>query len=102
MINCSVVKDLLPLYVDGALSPETESIIKEHIANCPECKELLSGANHIHHSLQDSETKIKYHYSGVVKKIRKQRIAEFTAGAMLVAATCACIGKILYDEGKIK
>ena len=38
-IDCEVIKDLLPSYVDGIVSEETREIIREHISNCNECRE---------------------------------------------------------------
>ena len=33
-----MIKDLLPLYIDGLCSDETDKIIKDHLDNCKECK----------------------------------------------------------------
>lgn len=40
-INCEVIKDLLPSYVDGLTSPQSNELIKEHLAKCPDCAEYL-------------------------------------------------------------
>lgn len=37
-IDCSVVRDILPLYLDGVVSAETREIVKEHLAECPDCR----------------------------------------------------------------
>jgi hypothetical protein len=37
-IECSVVKDILPLYLDDVVSVETRDIVKEHLAECPDCR----------------------------------------------------------------
>lgn len=37
-INCNVIGDLLPLYVDGAVSEDTKKLVEEHLAECEECK----------------------------------------------------------------
>jgi len=39
-MECNVVKDLIPLYIDDCCSKESASIVKEHIENCHTCKEL--------------------------------------------------------------
>ena len=39
--ECSIVKDLLPLYVEDMVSPETEQYINEHLSECEECKAEL-------------------------------------------------------------
>lgn len=33
-----MIKDLLPLYIDGLCSDETDKIIKDHLINCKDCK----------------------------------------------------------------
>ena len=37
-INCNVIGDLLPLYVDGAVSEDTKKLVEEHLAECADCK----------------------------------------------------------------
>ena len=39
--ECSVVRDLLPLYVEDMVSTETAQYVKSHLAECPECKAEL-------------------------------------------------------------
>ena len=40
MLNCSVVRDLLPNYLDGLTSEETNCEIEEHLAGCDECRAI--------------------------------------------------------------
>lgn len=40
-MNCNIIKDLIPLYVDGCCSEESEKTVEEHIENCHECKKLF-------------------------------------------------------------
>jgi len=40
-MNCSIVKDLIPLYIDGCCSEESEKVVEEHIKNCDDCKKLF-------------------------------------------------------------
>ena len=39
--ECSIVKDLLPLYVEDMVAEETAQFVKEHIEKCPECRAEL-------------------------------------------------------------
>lgn len=39
-MNCYVVKDLLPNYIDELVSDETKEDIQEHLKICPECQLL--------------------------------------------------------------
>lgn len=37
-INCNIIKDILPLYVDGVVSDDTKKMVEEHLEYCEECK----------------------------------------------------------------
>lgn len=39
-MDCNVIRDLIPLYIDDCCSKESANIVKEHIDRCPQCKEL--------------------------------------------------------------
>ena len=41
MSKCDLIRDLLPLYVDGAASEESARAVEEHVAQCPECRQAL-------------------------------------------------------------
>ena len=40
-MNCNIVKDLIPLYIDGCCSAESEKVVAEHIRDCDNCKKLF-------------------------------------------------------------
>ena len=47
MKHCEVIRDLIPLYADGCCSENTRTLVEEHLAVCPACKEeydLMKGA----------------------------------------------------------
>lgn len=37
-LDCCVVRDLLPLYVENMVSDQTAELIKQHLMECPECQ----------------------------------------------------------------
>ena len=39
--ECSIVRDLLPLYVEGMLAEQTEKYVSEHLEKCTECRHEL-------------------------------------------------------------
>ena len=49
MINkkqeCDLISDLLPLYLETKISRETGDFIREHLAECPECRKNLEFMN---------------------------------------------------------
>ena len=40
MIDCSVIRDLLPLYADELVSPASRALVDDHIKTCPDCARL--------------------------------------------------------------
>ena len=38
-MKCEVIRDLIPSYIDGLCSDDSNEIIKEHLSVCEECKE---------------------------------------------------------------
>lgn len=40
-MKCEIIKDLLPSYIDGLTSAESNSEIEEHLLDCQECTETL-------------------------------------------------------------
>ena len=39
-LSCAVVRDLLPSYIDGLTSPETNGAVEAHLGTCPDCARL--------------------------------------------------------------
>ncbi len=40
-MNCNIVKDLIPLYIDECCSEESKKAVEEHIRDCDDCRQLL-------------------------------------------------------------
>ncbi len=38
MMKCSIIQDLLPLYVDGVVSVDTAQAVEEHLETCETCR----------------------------------------------------------------
>jgi len=44
-VDCNIISDLLPLYVDGACSRQSVALVEEHIKTCEKCKKLYDEMN---------------------------------------------------------
>ncbi|MCQ2427503.1 MAG: zf-HC2 domain-containing protein [Clostridia bacterium] len=101
MINCDIIKDMLPLYADGAVSSASCDMIQKHLMKCQNCrkayalyrKNLRSGKTV---ELLPKET--AYPYAGVVKKIRLAKAAEHAVALGL--AVTAVIGIVSAVKNK--
>ena len=40
-LPCEFIQDLLPLYIDGITGRVSDEAIREHIAGCSKCREML-------------------------------------------------------------
>ena len=81
-IECGIVKDLLPLYVEQITSEASNRIIEEHLTECEQCKtiylEMKSPDIHIQYDRKPAESFHKY-----VKK--EKRKIELKAVAVTIA-----------------
>lgn len=44
-MNCNIIKDLIPLYIDGCCSSESEEEIKKHLEQCDDCRKVYEEMN---------------------------------------------------------
>lgn len=66
-ISCKIIKDLLPSYVDGICSKETEDLIEEHILKCNDCCRLM---NHMKmNKIVSVKSHIENNYLTKIKRI---------------------------------
>lgn len=84
--GCDVVRDLLPLYVDGVCSEGSRALIEEHLAGCEACAAMLE-------KLRDSacEDSLRQEAKTVMAP-RKWRNRVFAVGCTLTAFACVPAG----------
>lgn len=80
--DCEVVRDLLPLYIDGVCSLESMRMVEEHLKGCGECRMLYERM-----SSKEGGQAPAPDASAVIKKTAR----EMTVRAMLSAAGVAAI-----------
>ena len=42
-MNCEVIQDLIPLYIDGCCSPESAKLVEAHLKTCDACQSVCDG-----------------------------------------------------------
>ena len=94
--ECSVIRDILPLYLESMVSAETGSAVKAHLAACPACaaelEALKAGAkaekadNRVQESL---EAEVMQSMKAARKKLRKRVYcaAAVIAGIFIILCT---------------
>ena len=92
-LNCDIVRDLLPSYVDGLTSETTNEAVNEHLKECPECTEALKRMKEPEKT--DSEPKAEVNY---LKKIRRRSLQKgfIVCAIIVILALAAASFKILY------
>jgi len=85
--QCDIVRDILPLYVDGACSEASAEMVKEHLTACADCnaiyQKLLSHTNEdvLH---KESESVIMRHEAKEKQRDRKK----ITIAVLISIALC--------------
>ncbi len=92
--SCSIIRDLLPLYDDKALSQKTTEVVKKHLEGCPECREYFTHIHHVVKVMQNQNARNNYRYSEVVKKIRRNFLIELAVGAAVFSFACVALIKL--------
>lgn len=104
-MKCEMIRDLLPLYIDGLTSEESRIEIEKHLASCKECQTyyqemtgVISGIVPIpEEDFQDVD---------LIKKIKqknKTKTAGIIIGSVLIASIIAIlIVSQMYSQAKYK
>lgn len=91
--ECSIVRDILPLYLENMVSDETGTFVKEHLKGCPECTAELEAlkagpkVEKIGNEMRDSlEAEVMKSMKATRKKFRKKayRFAAVIAGIFII------------------
>lgn len=73
-MNCDIIKDLIPLYIDNACSDESRYTVETHLTKCENCKSLYNAMT----SAIETETE--------VKKVRKTHKIHLWKASLLQSA----------------
>ena len=71
--DCSVVKDLIPLYAEGLVSEETKEFIYEHCQSCEKCKGLLDTIADFSDSKETIDDRKEKMWNDIANKERKKK-----------------------------
>ncbi len=105
-LSCAIVEDLLPAYVEGLTSEETNIAVEAHLASCPACaaKRAAMGAEEGPSPEETAETAREVDYLKKVRRRSRRRVAAAILCTVLVlllgfAAKLFVIGEPLDPDG---
>lgn len=93
MTECCIIRDLLPLCDDDAVSEESRKIIDEHLSNCSGCRTYYQGIHRIPHVFYQEENRGTYHYSDITRALKRSALVTCAAEAALLTFSAVCIIK---------
>lgn len=90
-VSCEVIRDLLPLYEDGAVSEETAELVRVHLKDCAECREELRKMRTPISMPPEEDKELWERFEARrAKQRRKRRIGIACALSLLAAAVVFC------------
>ena len=87
-LDCAIVRDLLPSYVDGLCSDITKQAIEEHLGACPDCAEALRRMREPETEKIPTAPEVDY-----LKKVRQRS----TGRSLLIGIVLMLIGMTLLS-----
>ena len=102
-LTCGVVRDLLPSYVEGLTSPESNTAVERHLSECPDCAQLRTALAGAPEPAAPEDAK-EVDYLKKVKRRGWRRVAAAVAVTALlfavgVAAKLFLIGTPIQTQG---
>jgi hypothetical protein len=92
--ECSVVRDLLPLYLEDMVREETGAFVQEHLESCPTCAAefaAMQAEPNVEQFESDLDAAVAKSIQAVRKKIRK-KVSRVAAGvAAIILAVCVLL-----------
>lgn len=100
MMNCEVIRDLLPLYVDDACSEETRRMVDEHLQACPDCANMLKElqSNEIEEDLKEEKNEV-IRYQAKRFKRRSAAVGSLIAGLFMIPIVVCLIVNVCTGAG---
>lgn len=88
-MKCEIIRDLLPLYLDGLTSKESNTEIEAHMKDCAPCSEILQ---QMQKEMEIKEEPKKRKFNPFRKFNRRMKTAVAAA-----VAICICLGGLGYQ-----
>ena len=90
-VKCEIVKDMLPLYIDGVVSNETKDVVEEHLEHCSKCKKIYDEMSKELPQLGNDDVSVED--AEQIKKLKKKIFRKSVINVLLGVA----IGAVLLS-----
>jgi hypothetical protein len=92
-INCDVIRDLLPAYIDGLCSEASRELIETHMETCDSCRDILSKMRDEISTCGEKEKIESLRAKRPLKKVRNMVIAIITVAVFFTSSIILSIAK---------
>ena len=87
--ECDIVRDLMPMVVDGTASEKSKAMVAEHIGECAPCRDILDEMR------QDiAPETARQEDAGLIRKLRRRRRIRTALLVLLGMALCAMLAVV--------
>jgi len=106
-MNCNIIKDLLPSYIDDICSEDTRKVVEEHLAQCEKCQLSLKRMQQQTEYIQQMPEEAKKAISPLKKINKKRRIQVLVAIvftfiitiiSMLIVQEVSAVNQIFFPK----
>ncbi len=111
-VSCNIIKDVLPLYLDGVVSEDTRQMVEEHLQTCESCRKEASALKRdvvlpASKTVRIAEMKV---LKGVKKRFLKKKFIVSAVSVILTLAVLAGVYSYMamtkecipFDDGAIR
>ncbi len=98
-ISCAIIRDILPLYAENVVSPETRQLVESHLCTCDGCKEVLEGLKVPAVEIPANDAEVPGALQRIRTMIRRRRIWTVLAAVLVVASIF--LGIAVYLDGSV-
>ncbi|MEG2053822.1 MAG: zf-HC2 domain-containing protein, partial [Oscillospiraceae bacterium] len=89
-LNCDVIADLMPSYVDDICCDETKTLVDEHLAECEKCTEKITIMKNTI-IVADTANQNEFNYMKKIEKCFNKKNAMYFAMLLFVIVVCAFV-----------
>lgn len=88
-LDCPIVRDLLPLYIDQVTGPETTQAVEDHLAACPVCRRERAALEGDLPAPPPQESATAQQFGTMMRRLKRKEARRAALSVLLVCAAVA-------------